>query len=204
MEDLFPQKEGLDYSKLQTTDEGKYSITRRRDADRILNVFNLVLKSTETKTITDVTACIGGDTLNFASCFAEVQSIELKQDNYEALKNNVKVYGYKNVNLYQGDCTQIYNWYTDVLYIDPPWGGKDYRDHKKLDLFLSTKRLDQWIEEILLRKNRPSYIILKLPYNYNFNRLNFLSNTEYIKAYQIRSYILIVITVHKPEKRIIA
>jgi predicted RNA methylase len=201
MEDLFPFREGLDYRRLKLTEEGSYSITRRRDADRILGVLRLVLKDTESKSITDATGCIGGDTVNFALNFKEVHSIELKADNFEALNNNIEAYGFKNVLTYLGDSTSLFDWYSDVLYIDPPWGGRDYMEHKMLDLYLSSHRLDQWVEGILLKRNRPHYIFLKLPRNYNFGRLNFLSNTEFIKAYQIRSYVLVSIVVHLPKKR---
>lgn len=197
MEDLFPQKQDLDYTQLQTTPEGSYSITRRRDAERILRVFRIVLKELHSKTITDATACIGGDTLNFASVFKSVWSIELNKDNFNALENNVHTYGFDNVHIMHGDSTKVFDWFTDVLYIDPPWGGPDYRDQKNLDLQLSGIRLDQWIESILLKKNRPSYIFIKLPSNYNFKRFNFISNVDDIKAYRIRSYVLIAITVHK-------
>jgi hypothetical protein len=81
--------------------------------------------------------------------------------------------------------------------LDPPWGGKDYRQHTDLDLYMSDKRLDVWLEEILHRKNRPNYIVLKLPSNYNFKRFNFLVNVDSIKPYQIRSYVLVIISVHK-------
>jgi predicted RNA methylase len=202
MEDLFPRKEGLDFTRLKTTEEGAYSITRRRDAERILNIIRIVVKDLSTKTITDATACIGGDTINFALHFKEVHSIELKKENYDILQNNVNVYELTNVNLYHGDCTNLYTWYSDVLYIDPPWGGRDYKEQKCLELFLTNKRLDVWLEEILLQKSRPSHIILKLPSNYNFKQLDVLPNAELIKAYQIRSYVLIIISVHKAEKRI--
>jgi predicted RNA methylase len=198
MEDLFPRKEGVDYSKLRITDEGSYSITRRRDADRIINVLIYALKDLRKLTITDGTACIGGDTLNFAMNFGHVHSIELKDDNFDVLTNNVNVYGFNNVTLHHGDSTKLFNWNTNVLYIDPPWGGKDYKKHKDLDLILSGKRLDVWLEEILSRRNRPQYIVLKLPVNYNFNRLNFLINVDNIRPYRIRSYILVIITVHVP------
>jgi 16S rRNA G966 N2-methylase RsmD len=198
MEDLFPRKEGLEYSRLKTTDEGSYSITRRRDAERIMNVLRSVFKEMKTMTITDSTACIGGDTLNFASNFSHVHSIELNNENFQALTNNVQVYGFNNVTLHNADSVELFNWNTHVLYIDPPWGGKEYKKHTKLDLFMSNKRLDCWLEEILSRKNRPNYIILKLPSNYNFNRLNFLINVDFIRPYQIRSYIIVIITVHRP------
>ena len=202
MEDLFPRKDGADLTRLKITTEGSYSITRRRDADRIIHILQAVLKHISEMTITDSTACIGGDTLNFGLHFKHVHSIELKNENFEALTNNVEVYGLNNVTLHHGDCLKIFNWNTDVLYIDPPWGGKDYRQHKNLDLFLSNVRLDTWLEEVLVRKNRPSYIILKLPFNYNFTRFNFLSNVDYIRPYQIRSYVLVIITSHR-SKRIV-
>lgn len=200
MEDLFPKKEGVEYQKLKTTTEGSYSITRRRDAERIMIVIGNIFKETKTMTITDATACIGGDTLNFALKFGHVHSIELNEKNFEALENNVKTYDFHNVTLHHGDSTMLFHWNTNVLYIDPPWGGKDYKKHKELDLFLSDKRLDCWLEEILSRKNRPDYIVLKLPFNYNFKRLNFLLNIEYIRPYQIRSFVVVIITVHKPIK----
>jgi predicted RNA methylase len=198
MEDVFPYREGLDYALLKTTEEGEYSVTRRRDAERILWAMRSVLKDVSGKSITDATACIGGDTVNFALHFREVHSVELKEDNFEVLNNNIRTYGFQNVRTYLGDSTQLYDWYSDVLYVDPPWGGPDYREHKSLDLYLSNKRLDQWIESVLLRKNRPHYIFLKLPCNYNFNRLNFLSNAVFIKAHQIRTYVLVSIIVHRP------
>jgi predicted RNA methylase len=198
MEDLFPRKEGLEYSRLRTTVEGSYSITRRRDAERILIILRNLFKNMSSMTITDATACIGGDTLNFASNFLHVHSIEINPENFEVLTNNVEVYGFLNITMHHGDSVKLFNWNTNILYIDPPWGGKDYKKHKQLDLFLSGKRLDCWLEEILSRKNRPEFVILKLPANYNFTRLNFLINVDHIRPYQIRSYVLVVITVHKP------
>jgi predicted RNA methylase len=202
MEDLFPYVEGLDFNRLKTTEEGLYSITRRRDAVRILNVIRSVVGNLADKTVTDATACIGGDTINFGLNCKFVRSIELNRENYEALANNVGLYDLKNVETIHDDCLSIFNWKTDILFIDPPWGGPDYKTQKDIDLFLSDKRIDIWIEEILKRPNRPGFIFIKLPCNYNFKRLNFLPNVDYTKAYQIRSYTLVSITVFIPEKRI--
>ena len=198
MDEVFPLRQDVDYQKLKLTTEGEYSVTRRRDSDRIINIMQNVLGNTTTKTITDATGCVGGDTIQFGLNFKSVDTIEINKNNFEALKNNVAVYNLKNIKLYLGDATDLYNWKTDVLYIDPPWGGPNYREVKELDLLISATRLDIWLEQILLRKNRPSYIFLKLPTNYNFKRLNFLSNVDFIKPYRIRGYILIAITVHMP------
>jgi hypothetical protein len=199
MDEVFPLREGVDYKRLKLTAEGEYSVTRRRDADRIISIIKTVLKDTKTRTITDATGCVGGDTIHFALHFQKVDSIEINPSNFEALENNVEVYGLTNVSLHLGDAVNVFQWKTDMLYIDPPWGGPNYKEIKNLDLYMSSKRIDQWLEEILLRKNRPNYVVLKLPQNYNFTRLNFLSNVDYIKPYRIRSYVLVVITVHMPK-----
>lgn len=199
MEEVFLPQEGVDPTRLQITKEGEYSVTKRRDAERIISILKSILKDTKTKTITDATGCVGGDTIHFALHFEKVDSIEINEENYDALKNNVELYGFQNVKLHVGDSVSIFNWKSDVLYIDPPWGGPNYKDVKNLDLYLSSKRIDEWLEEILMRKNRPNYIVLKLPHNFNFKRLNFLSNVETIKPYRIRSYILVIIYVHMPK-----
>jgi predicted RNA methylase len=200
MEDLFPRKEGVDLTRLRTTEEGSYSITRRRDAERIMNVFRSLFPDMKRMTITDGTACIGGDTLNFALAFGHVHSIEVNPENFKALTNNVDVYGFTNVTMYPADTIHTFTWNTNILYLDPPWGGKDYRKHAELDLFLSGVRLDVWIEQVIIRRNRPEYVVLKLPVNYNFKRLNFLPNVDAIRPYRIRSYVLVVITIHKPSQ----
>jgi tRNA G37 N-methylase Trm5 len=196
MDNLFPYKQDIDYTKLQTTEEGLYSITRKRDGERILSIIKHNVKDLGNKTITDGTACIGGDTIQFAMAFHHVHSIELNLANFNCLVKNINVYELTNITLHQGDCTVLFNWNTDVLYLDPPWGGPDYKVKKELDLMIGPKRIDIWLDEILIRKNRPSHIVLKLPHNYNFKRLNFLVNVEAIKPFRVRNYILVMITVH--------
>ncbi len=109
MEDLFPLRQGIDLTKLKITKEGEYSITRRRDAERIRNVMISVLKTPETMVITDATGCVGGDTIHFGFLFQQVFSIEKNIDNFLALENNIRVYDLKNTFLYCGDAVQMYN-----------------------------------------------------------------------------------------------
>jgi hypothetical protein len=192
MEGLFPYKPCVDYSALKITDEGRYSITKKYDSQQITSILlNLKNISTES-TITDATACVGGDTINFGLHFQNVKSIELEPDNFDALVNNVQTFQMNNVILYNADAVKIFKWYTDILYIDPPWGGRGYKKYRNFDIYISKKRIDIWIEEILARKTKPKYIAIKLPFNYRFTRLMFLENTT-IKSYQINSYVLLVI-----------
>lgn len=195
--ELFAKKDGIDYSKLIITDEGKYSITKRKDGVKLMEIIRKEIKSTEDKTITDLTGCVGGDTILFGLNFKQVYSIEYNSKNYSALENNVKkVYNLENVKLFHGDSTKIYNWKTDVLYLDPPWGGINYKEKKRIDLYLGDIRIDNYLNEILERENRPKYIFIKLPKNYNFSRLyNFknINNKIKIRNYTIRGYNIIFI-----------
>uniref|UniRef100_A0A6C0AJ00 Trimethylguanosine synthase n=1 Tax=viral metagenome TaxID=1070528 RepID=A0A6C0AJ00_9ZZZZ len=196
MEDAFPKKEGINYNQLQLTEEGEYSITRRRDGEHILYVVSSVVGQLETKSLTDATACVGGDTINFALNFREVHSIEYSKTNFEALKNNVNVFGLTNVSLYLGNCIEIYKWASDVLYVDPPWGGPEYKKQNSIDLYLGATRLDDWLEDILSGPYRPSFVFLKVPINYNAVPLQFLANVRSVRSFRIRSYVLVCITVN--------
>lgn len=195
MEEIFPRRD-VDYSKLQLTPEGTYSVTRRRDADHILSIMASNIGNLKDKSITDATACVGGDTINFALNFREVHSIEYSKENFDALSNNVNVYGVTNVSLYLGDCMKLYNWASDVLYIDPPWGGPNYRNLERVELFLDSTRLDVWLEDVLSGPYRPSFVFLKVPSNYNSIPLQFLPNVKSVRSFKIRSYILVCVSIY--------
>jgi len=184
---LFPQKTGVDYSKLKMTPEGEYSITKRRDGEVLIKHMKSVVKGMKQKTIADLTGNVGGDTILFAMHFKEVKSFEINRENFEALHNNVEVFGLKNVELKQGDSTKLYDGNTDVLYIDAPWGGPDYKEKKELDLFLGSERVDLYVQKIMKESKHPEYVFLKLPSNYNFERF---SEFE-IKKFKIRGFYLV-------------
>uniref|UniRef100_A0A6C0CIW6 Trimethylguanosine synthase n=1 Tax=viral metagenome TaxID=1070528 RepID=A0A6C0CIW6_9ZZZZ len=195
MEDIFPQKKDVDYSLLKLTQEGTYSVTKRKDSEQIIQIMKNIFRTLNDKTITDATACVGGDTINFALHFKQVDSIEYNKHNFEALKNNVEVFDLFNVRLHFGDCIDIYRWASDILYIDPPWGGPEYKTLDHVDLFLGYTRLDDWLEEVLSGPYRPMAVFLKVPNNYNNVSLQFLSNVVSVKTYRIRTYSLICILV---------
>lgn len=184
MTEFFPRKSGVDYTKLKLTPEGEYSITKRKDGETLLKHMRSVLKTTKDKHITDLTGNVGGDTILFGLNFKKVDSIEINPENFDVLKNNVDVFDLKNVKLHQGDSTKVFDWNTDVLYIDAPWGGPDYKEKKELDLYLGDKRVDEFVKEI---KDKAKYIFMKVPRNYKFDRF------ENIEKFKIRGYYLILV-----------
>jgi hypothetical protein len=169
---LFPKKRGVEYDKLQMTEEGEYSITKRRDGEKLIQFMKEKVKNLKAKTITDMTGNVGGDTILFGMHFKHVDSYELKKENFKVLENNVGVFGLKNVEVYHGDSLKaIPDIMSDVVYIDAPWGGPEYKEKKVLDLFLGTKRIDELVP-VLLEDSK--YVFLKVPGNYNFERLDIL------------------------------
>jgi hypothetical protein len=186
-ETLFPHKPGVDYSKLKMTPEGEYSITKRKDGDVLIRHMKTVVKGMKQKTIGDLTGNVGGDTILFALNFKHVYSFEIDRENFEALENNIKVFGLKNVDIKNGDSTKLYDGSTDVLYIDAPWGGPDYKDKKELDLYIGTERVDLYVQKIMELEKHPHYVFLKLPANYNFSRFEKFES----KKFRIRGFYLL-------------
>ena len=60
---------------------------------------------------------------------------------------------------------------------------------------MGTCRLDAWIEEVLKRDERPDTVVLKLPRNYNFARLQFLPNVDSTHFYRIRTFVVALLRV---------
>jgi hypothetical protein len=195
---MFPEKSGIDYSQLRITPEGEYSITKKHDSLKIVENMRKLCGSLKNKSIVDLTGNVGGDTIRFGMNFKYVESYELNPENFEALKNNVEVYNLdKKIKLFMGDSTKLYHTKkVDVLYMDPPWGGPDYKDKENLDLYLGSERIDLYLKDILEQTWRPNYIFLKLPSNYNFNRFIELPNiVEKISKFKIRGFYLVGIKV---------
>ena len=175
----------LNENKLQITNIGKYSITKPIHTSWIksiiINFFKNKNINTKALTIIDSTACVGGDTISFSKYFKSVLSIEKNNTHYKILENNVKALGINNVKIKNSDFifhiqeNKLYNLY-DILFIDPPWGGPNYKNIKKIDLFIE----NDFEESINLKDiinsfhNKFKYIILKSPTNFNLNEDDYL------------------------------
>jgi hypothetical protein len=141
---LFPWKKNVDFQKLQMTKVGKYSISNRYDSTQLSKLIRKILyhfkKKPKQTTITDATASIGGNTISFSMFLGHVNAIELDTLTYNALCHNVDQYHLKNISLLNQNCLDIiYNLPQDIVFFDPPWGGKKYKEHTEIDLYLDDK-----------------------------------------------------------------
>jgi len=126
--------------------------------------------------ITDATACIGGNTISFGKYFSNVISIELEEYNFKILEHNINV-SKKLKDLYKpplNGAIKIYNSgyeeilpgvaKKDVIFFDPPWTkeGEPYdKDNPAIPL-LGDKTIFKVIDEVC---ELYKYVFVKLPIN---------------------------------------
>jgi hypothetical protein len=119
----------------------------------------------------DATACVGGDTITFAKIFGTVIAAEIRKDRCDMLINNLNEFELYNVIPVNEDCLKIYEKinFIDIMYFDPPWGGRNYKDEKELKLSIGTVNIEDIINNIFIGHIRSDVkiVALKLPKNYN-------------------------------------
>jgi predicted RNA methylase len=165
--------------KLKLEDECKYSMSPPHDAQITSDIISKYMGTSIT--ITDATANCGGNTLNFASNFKKVISVEIDDKIYNDLKNNVGVYGYTNVHFFNKDYTLIFDKLVqDVVFIDPPWGGRGYLDKISLQLALGKYTMKKLVKNVL---KYCKMVVVKLPKNYDYEEFDGLSY-EYHPIYK--------------------
>jgi 16S rRNA G966 N2-methylase RsmD len=165
---VFPEPSNGNYNGLKCDEEGLYSITHPKEADLISETI-IEITNNNNLHIVDMTAGCGGNMISFIKYFSNATGIEMDKTRFKLLKENLSKYEYNNYELICGDSTLNYanNNYSnfDVYFIDPPWGGPDYKKQSNVELHLSNYKLEEFI--LTLPKDR--LIVLKLPFNYNID-----------------------------------
>lgn len=200
---IFPyMKKFNNYGNLKIDDESFSFITIREIADLISKIicshllkFNI---NPQKINLIDYTAGVGGNILSFCKFFNYVYAIEISKQRAEFLENNIDVYGFKNIKIIN-ECAIEFNnnklieINPDVIFIDPPWGGNEYKNNDVLllklgemnieDLILNICNQFNYIEnnkieenEVVNNKIKTKLIVLKLPRNYDiehfYNKIN--------------------------------
>lgn len=207
---LFPSNGDISiWNKLLIDDETVSYISLPEDAEKITKILlsyckNINLDPSEI-TITDATAGAGGNVLSFSKSFKNVNAIEIDAKRYQFLTNNIDVYKITNVNHYCDDCLNlVYKLYHDIVFVDPPWGGKDYKEKCDLRLKISSYNIESICLKIIdnmYSKFIPKFIALKLPKNYDlkylYDNLNIGNTTIFL--HNLGKMFLVIICVNNYE-----
>ena len=156
------------FTKLLFTDESIYSSSKKEGSQLLKNIIYENLQD-ENIIITDGTANIGTDSIYLSNYFKKINSIEISNINHKALTNNINVFNRDNINPILGDViTEINNLDQDVIYIDAPWGGRNYKKNENMKLYLGDMEILDFYKNF---KNKAKIFVFKIPYNYNFEYL---------------------------------
>ena len=180
-------------SKLQMDEVASYSVTEERSAETITRLLHNALgrgASSKKNIIFDGMACVGGNTISFASVFDRVISNELDSRRFRMLNHNVtEVMNLTNVTFLNGSILDLafsQDRY-DILFLDPEWGGPEYKNQTNLRLVISTEPVEDFCLRVFERCPYLQIVALKLPVNYdnlfveNFARMNNLNYTFHTK-----------------------
>lgn len=148
--------------------EALYSVTDQCTANKISKYIAKHLPSVEI--VTDATACIGGNTYSFSGFFKNVIGVEIDPLRFSYLCHNLRILEVKNAIVYNGNIIEICNYLKqDLVFIDPPWGGPNYKSKNYIDLYLSNMELSTVCRLI---SQHTKYIALKVPVNFNIIAFN--------------------------------
>ena len=197
---LFPCPPNNNYNNLMIDDETVSYITTPYNSDIIVGIIDSLIPKYILRNdirILDGTACVGGDSISFGKIFGSVISSEINIKRYKMLMNNLNVFQLFNVIPINDDFINIIKRinYIDIVYLDPPWGGKNYKYKHNLRLHLSNIYIDD-IVNMIFDKNTIKMIVLKLPKNYDFYNLYKLTKKPDITIimYELQKMMIIVFT----------
>ena len=184
------------YKNLKFTKDSIYSSSKVSGSTRLVDVILKVTNNNLDLTITDGTANIGTDSIHMADIFKKINAIEFSKVNFDALQNNVNILNNKkNMSCFNGDTNEVIKGLTqDIIYIDAPWGGRNYKNFNKLKLYLGEiEILDFYINN----RNKANYFIFKIPYNYDFEYfrkyiLDKVTIFPYKKDSRIKYFLLVI------------
>ena len=194
LKSIFPENNNLNL--IQSDDEGLFSVSSKNVSRFICNIIKKYLRTSDytNVVITDATAGIGGNTIGFMNSYGQINSVEINTTRFNYLKNNINIYfkpDKQNVTFYNKDYLDIYkNLKQDIIFFDPPWGGKDYKSTDNINLFLSNINIINICNDL---KDFTNLIVLKVPKNFNIKTFISEVNYKFLHIHKLNKMDIIVI-----------
>lgn len=200
----FPIEDNINHKELQISNVGLYSISKPFVTGTICDIIKNKVKSKLNKdldqvTITDGTGGVGGDAIMFTRYFKLTNIVEIVKEHYDIIINNLNTYNRTNYKIYNDNYVNIYNQLKqDVIYLDSPWGGVGYKEHKyaELSLFDSNVTFNNFVDT-LSKHNEKFLIFIKCPINYNIFQLskNMANVKGNIEIFKVTNFLLLCLSI---------
>lgn len=196
---LFPYIDDINMmNKLKIDAESISMISPRDIADKISQIIIVNCEKIgldpEKVTITDANSGVGGNTISFGKHFQYVNAVEIDTRRCNYLKNNVGIYQLNNVAVYCHDYLNVMDKLKqEIVYLDPYWGGRNYKFQTFLRLKISEKSLEDVCQKLT---TQTKMTVLKLPLNYDLEYLheNMCNHVKEMYIYRLfKMYILVII-----------
>ena len=177
--DFFPTKDLDVLARIQLTEESLYSSTTLAHASYIRDIIKLYYEEDEYKdlVITDATSCIGGTIMACIEPFGEINAVELNPIHAKIMKHNLAtVFPNKHINIINDNFISIATTFkpkSNVVILDPPWGGCDYYKEVNLKLYLNDKdgNAVEMVDIINMMRDETDIVLARVPFNYDMDRL---------------------------------
>lgn len=195
---------GIDRLKLELSEEAYYSISHWKDANAVSARIKLELcrisPATELSNvkIVDGTACVGGNSISFGREFQDIVAVEISEQHKNMLDHNLAQYGLHHVTTLRGDITSVAHTLVNrlkvnVMFLDPPWGGPEYKENRLTSLVLSGNDVSHWIRRWSAVYNM---IVMKVPNNFDTKRFieNLGGSYTNIELVKMVKYMCVIVT----------
>ncbi len=178
--DYFPKRK----DEYMYTDVSLYSSA---DVSHSLKTAELISKyyDISNKTLTEASACIGGNSWSFADKVKNINLVEIDKNNFKALKHNMSVVFNKDpfntenntLEYKPGKSMKFFNdnyinirdkLGGDIIFYDPPWGGVDYKNEPQVGYSYDGKFYN--LEDMSKKsfyKVAPELIVFRIPTSSN-------------------------------------
>jgi 16S rRNA G966 N2-methylase RsmD len=190
---FFPLIDDSLREKLQIDEVGMYSISTPKKADIISRIILDCLQRripADKIVITDAMAGVGGNVISFAKHFGHVNAVEIEQNRFKYMINNVGIFKCHNISALNLDYINVLNKLKqDVIFMDPPWGGKQYKEQEHVNIMIGTHQLNEVIQTIT-QSALCRLLVLKLPTNYDIDQFK---DYRKVKVYDLKKMLIVLI-----------
>jgi predicted RNA methylase len=173
---LYNNDEEKSVRRFRFTNVSIYSITSKYMSMWFANLLNSFFNPDILKGmyLTDASACIGGNTWSFAEVVDKVFAVEVIPLHIEILEHNMKAMGLSNIEYINDNYLAVAEKLEqEILFFDPPWGGKEYHKLDKIILSYNYNNVEYTLDSLvrpdgIVGKSASVHlVVMKLPVNYD-------------------------------------